>query len=313
MSPPSGRHEYTVVAWVDRFLTWRHDLARRKEADDIAVALQIGTALVEAAAARADGDDRRRLKEAAAELGAATPEAGQAMAQSESLAALMAAHGERLFVTEYGRVLEVVVDIERARFSAWYELFPRSCRPKTATHGTFADVIERLPDIAAMGFDVLYLPPIHPIGRDFRKGPNNSLTAGPNDPGSPWAIGAAEGGHRDIHPELGSAEDFRRLVGEARARGLEVALDIAFQCAPDHPYVTEHPEWFRHRPDGSIQYAENPPKKYQDIYPFDFESEDWRGAVARTEGRGGPLDRRGRDASSASTIRTPSPSPSGSG
>ncbi|BAN36235.1 alpha amylase catalytic region [Sulfuricella denitrificans skB26] len=268
-----GRHEYTVVAWVDRFLTWRHDLSRRNEADDIAIALRIGTLLVDAAAARAEGDDRRRLKEAAAELGAAAPEAGQAMAQSESLAALMAAHGERLFVSEYDHVLEVVVDTVRSRFSAWYELFPRSCGENGA-HGTFADVIARLPEIADMGFDVLYLPPIHPIGRTFRKGPNNSLTAAPNDPGSPWAIGAAEGGHRDIHPELGSAADFRRLVTEARARGLEVAMDIAFQCAPDHPYVTEHPEWFRHRPDGSIQYAENPPKKYQDIYPFDFECED---------------------------------------
>jgi len=269
-----GRHEYTVFAWVDRFLTWRHDLARRKEAEDIGVALQVGTTLLAAAAARTDGDDRRRLEDLAAELGAATPEAGQDLAQSEGLAALMAAHGERLFVSEYDRVLEVVVDTVRSRFSAWYELFPRSCGVDEATHGTFADVIERLPSIAAMGFDVLYLPPIHPIGRTYRKGPNNSLTAGPNDPGSPWAIGAAEGGHRDIHPELGSAEDFRRLVTEARARGLEVAMDIAFQCAPDHPCVSEHPEWFRHRPDGSIQYAENPPKKYQDIYPFDFESED---------------------------------------
>lgn len=270
-----GRHEYTVIAWADRFLTWRHDLARRKEADDIVVALQIGTALLDAAAERAGGDDRHRIADRAAELrAAATPEAGQIMAQNESLAILMAAHGERLFVSEYGRVLEVVVDTERARFSAWYELFPRSCRTGDAAHGSFADVMKRLPEIAAMGFDVLYMPPIHPIGRTFRKGPNNSLSAGPNDPGSPWAIGAAEGGHRDILSELGSAEDFRRLVAEARALGLEVAMDIAFQCAPDHPYVTQHPEWFRHRPDGSIQYAENPPKKYQDIYPFDFESED---------------------------------------
>ncbi|MDD5389776.1 MAG: alpha-1,4-glucan--maltose-1-phosphate maltosyltransferase [Gallionellaceae bacterium] len=268
-----GRHEYTVIAWVDRFLTWRHDLARRQDAEDIGVALRIGAELLEAAAARASGDDRKSLKTTAAELLAAAPKAGQALAQSDSLAALMAAHGERLFVTEYDRILEVVVDGARSRFSAWYELFPRSCG-EADKHGTFADVEKRLPEIAAMGFDVLYLPPIHPIGRTFRKGPNNSLTAGPNDPGSPWAIGAAEGGHRDIHPELGSAKDFRHLVTEARTRGLEVAMDIAFQCAPDHPYVKEHPEWFRHRPDGSIQYAENPPKKYQDIYPFDFECAD---------------------------------------
>jgi starch synthase (maltosyl-transferring) len=269
-----GRHEYTVIAWADRFLTWRHDLSRRKEPDDIAIALRVGITLLEAAANRADGDNRRRLEEISAALGVAAPEAGQTMAQSESLATLMAAHGERLFVSEYDHVLEVVVDTVRSRFSAWYELFPRSCGASEAVHGTFTDVIDRLPGIAAMGFDVLYLPPIHPIGRTFRKGPNNNLTAGPNDPGSPWAIGAAEGGHRDIHPELGSAADFRRLVTEARTRGLEVAMDIAFQCAPDHPYVTQHPEWFRHRPDGSIQYAENPPKKYQDIYPFDFECQD---------------------------------------
>ncbi len=272
-----GRHQYTVVAWVDNFLTWRHDLARRQDAADIAVALQVGEILLNAAAARASRGEAKRLKEWATRLGAATtPEAGRDLAQSDELGALMAVNAERPFVTEYDRVLEVVVDVERARFSSWYELFPRSCGSGDAAHGTFVDVMAQLADIAAMGFDVLYLPPIHPIGRAFRKGPNNSLVAGPNDPGSPWAIGAAEGGHRDIHPDLGSREEFRELVRRARALGLEVALDIAFQCAPDHPYVTQHPQWFRHRPDGSIQYAENPPKKYQDIYPFDFETEDWQ-------------------------------------
>lgn len=271
----AGRHEYTVVAWADRFLTWRHDIARRKDADDIAVALQAGAELVGAAASRASGEDCRRLREFESGLRtAATPEAGKAAAQSDSLARLMAAYSERHFVTEYDRVLEVVVDPARARFSAWYEIFPRSCRVDDARHGTFAGVIARLPQIAGMGFDVLYFPPIHPIGRTFRKGPNNMLASDPDDPGSPWAIGSSEGGHFDIHPELGSAEDFRRLVAEARALGIEVALDIAFQCSPDHPYVTAHPEWFRHRPDGSIQYAENPPKKYQDIFPFDFETDE---------------------------------------
>lgn len=269
-----GRHEYTLHAWADRFLTWRHDLSRRKEAVDILVALQVGTAMIEDAANRADSDDQGRLKDWADELCAvASPEAGQAMALDDSLAALMATHGERRFVTEYERVLEVVVETQRSRFSAWYELFPRSCGENGA-HGTFADVVKQLPYIASMGFDVLYLPPIYPIGRTFRKGANNHLAAGPDDPGSPWAIGAAEGGHCDILAELGSLEDFRRLVVEARAVGLEIAMDIAFQCSPDHPYVTDHPEWFRHRPDGSIQYAENPPKKYQDIYPLDFESDD---------------------------------------
>ena len=274
-----GRHQYMVIAWVDRFLSWRHDIARRQDSADIIVALQVGVSLVKDAAARVPPDaraDAHALGEWAIKLGTAvTPEFGRELAQSEHLATLMANHAERHFVSESERVLEIVVDPERARFSSWYELFPRSCGEGTA-HGNFADVARRLPEIAAMGFDVLYLPPIHPIGKAYRKGPNNSLDAGPKDPGSPWAIGALDGGHRDIHHELGSAEDFRRLVGEARAHGLEVAMDIAFQCSPDHPYVREHPDWFRHRPDGSVQYAENPPKKYQDIYPFDFECADWQ-------------------------------------
>jgi starch synthase (maltosyl-transferring) len=273
-----GRHEYTVVAWVDRFLTWRHDLARRNDPADIAVALEAGVQLLTAAAARAGQEAAQQLREWATQLHTVhSPAAGQAIAQSDSLAQLMAAHGERLFVTTSDRIFGVKVEPERARFSAWYELFPRSCGADETTHGTLADVIRHLPDIAARGFDVLYLPPIHPIGRSFRKGPNNTLIAAKHDPGSPWAIGAAEGGHKAIHPQLGTLDDLRRLCTEARARGIELALDIAFQCSPDHPYVTEHPEWFRHRPDGSIQYAENPPKKYQDIYPFDFECDDWQG------------------------------------
>ena len=284
-----GRHEYTVVAWVDRFLSWRHDIVRRQDADDIRVALQVGCELVDAATVRASGNDEHALREWSAKLAAApTPEFGRELAQNEHLANLMATHGERHFFTEYDRVLEIIVDVDRGRFSTWYELFPRSCiaddDQSENAHGNFAGVTERLPEIAAMGFDVLYLPPIHPIGRAFRKGPNNGLTAGPNDPGSPWAIGADEGGHRAIHPQLGSVEDFRQLVTEARKQGLELALDIAFQCAPDHPYVKEHPDWFRHRPDGSIQYAENPPKKYQDIYPFDFECDDWRGLWQELKG-----------------------------
>jgi starch synthase (maltosyl-transferring) len=164
----------------------------------------------------------------------------------------------------------------RARFSTWYEVFPRSCSPVAGRHGTFADLDERLDEIAAMGFDVLYLPPIHPIGREKRKGKNNAVSASPGDVGSPWAIGSAEGGHTAIHPELGTMADFRHLLMAARARGMEIAMDIAFQCAPDHPWVGEHPEWFAKRPDGSIQYAENPPKKYQDIYPLHFDTPHWR-------------------------------------
>ena len=172
--------------------------------------------------------------------------------------------------------LRVSVDRERARYSSWYELFPRSCSPNAGVHGTFADCAACLPYVAAMGFDVLYLPPIHPIGREQRKGRNNTLVTAADDVGSPWAIGAAEGGHTAVHPQLGTLGDFRTLLARASERGLEIALDIAFQCAPDHPWVKSHPRWFRWRPDGTVQYAENPPKKYQDIYPFDFESDDWQ-------------------------------------
>jgi starch synthase (maltosyl-transferring) len=172
--------------------------------------------------------------------------------------------------------LRVIVDRERARFSAWYEMFPRSCTPDASRPGTLRDAEARLPAIAAMGFDIVYLPPVHPIGRTHRKGRNNALTAGPYDPGSPWAIGSEAGGHTAVDPGLGTLDDFDRFVDAAHHLGLEVALDIAFQASPDHPWVREHPEWFRHRPDGSIKYAENPPKKYQDIYPFNFETPEWR-------------------------------------
>jgi starch synthase (maltosyl-transferring) len=168
------------------------------------------------------------------------------------------------------------VDPVRACYSTWYELFPRSCAPEEGGHGTFRDVIDWLPRIAEMGFDVVYLPPIHPVGQAFRKGKNNATSAVPGDVGSPWAIGSPAGGHKAIHPELGTQQDFQALVAAAGERGIALALDIAFQCSPDHPYVGEHPEWFRRRPDGTIQYAENPPKKYQDIYPFDFETAEWR-------------------------------------
>jgi starch synthase (maltosyl-transferring) len=161
-------------------------------------------------------------------------------------------------------------------FSTWYELFPRSASFE-GKHGTFRDVIKLLPRISAMGFDVLYLPPIHPIGKLNRKGKNNSVRAQAGEPGSPWAIGSGEGGHKAIHPELGTLEDYKKLIAESKKLNIDIALDLAYQCAPDHPYVKEHPEWFKQRPDGSIQYAENPPKKYQDIYPFNFECEDWQG------------------------------------
>jgi len=188
----------------------------------------------------------------------------------------MAARPDRSASTTYERVLTIVVDSVRARFGAWYEMFPRSCTSDPRRSGTFREAESRLPDIAAMGFDVVYLPPVHPIGTTNRKGRNNSLMAAPGDPGSPWAVGSRNGGHTAIDPDLGTIDDFDRFVGLANRLGLEVALDIAFQASPDHPWVEEHPAWFRQRPDGSIKHAENPPKKYQDIFPFDLESADWQ-------------------------------------
>ncbi|MDR5683261.1 MAG: alpha-1,4-glucan--maltose-1-phosphate maltosyltransferase [Armatimonadota bacterium] len=270
-----GRYRYTVEGWIDRFGSWVRDLEKRMRAgQQTNVDLQIGASLVEDAAGRAAGPDRADLMKAARVLREGTVEATRT-AFSRELAALMARHDPRRIVTRYERELQVVVDRQRAGFSAWYELFPRSCATEPGRHGTFRDVERLLPYVAGMGFDVLYLPPIHPIGRTHRKGKNNSPVAGPDDPGSPWAIGGPEGGHKAVHPQLGTLDDFRRLVRAAREYGLEIALDLAFQCSPDHPYVREHPEWFRLRPDGTIQYAENPPKKYQDIYPFDFECEAW--------------------------------------
>ncbi|MFO1324400.1 MAG: alpha-1,4-glucan--maltose-1-phosphate maltosyltransferase [Burkholderiales bacterium] len=274
--PTPGRYHYTVTAWVDAFLSWRHDFARRIDADDLRIAAQAGADWIEAAARRAAGSDAAHLKQWATRLrGQVDVDALRADAMDEDLATVAMRHPDRSHATTYPAEFPLVVDRERARFGAWYELFPRSCAELPGAHGTLRDCIGRLPYIATMGFDVLYLPPIHPIGRERRKGRNNTLESSPADVGSPWAIGAAEGGHTAIHPELGTLEDFRALVASARAQGLELALDIAYQCAPDHPYVGEHPAWFRRRPDGSVQYAENPPKKYQDIYPFNFESDDW--------------------------------------
>jgi starch synthase (maltosyl-transferring) len=269
-----GRHFYTVEGWVDHFHTWARDLVRRLEVgQDVSQELRVGAGLVRAAAKRAGGADAAALQQAARELAGKRAEES---ALSAELAALMARNPDRGTATRYSRELAVTVDRERARYGSWYEMFPRSASEDPGRHGTFADVEARLPYVAGMGFDVLYLPPIHPIGRAFRKGRNNSVVAATGDPGSPWAIGGSEGGHKSIHPELGTLDDFRRLVAAARGHGLEIALDVAFQASPDHPYVKEHPDWFRARPDGTIQYAENPPKKYQDIYPFDFESRAWQ-------------------------------------
>jgi len=278
--PRAGRYRYTVTAWVDHFESWRCELERRDDRADIRTALQVGSALIDDAAARAEGSDSTILDEWSKHLLAAALDAGadsaaqKAMALDVARAAVMARYADRSLAASMAR--ELVADRKRAGFSSWYEMFPRSAGTEPGHHGTFKDVLDRLPYLADMGFDVLYFPPIHPIGRINRKGTNNTLAAKPGDVGSPWAIGAAEGGHKDILAQLGTFEDFRDLLAKANGLGIEIALDIAFQCAPDHPYVKAHPQWFKHRPDGSVQYAENPPKKYQDIYPFDFESDDWR-------------------------------------
>jgi starch synthase (maltosyl-transferring) len=280
--PVPGRYSYTVIAWVDRFESWRRELERREELNDIRIALQAGSTLVSEAADRASGADADSLSSWAALL-RKTAARGDAAADLTTLKAVALDPARAMLVRRYAdrrwaasAARELVADRMRAGFSSWYELFPRSAAPTPERHGNFRDVEARLPYVASMGFDVLYFPPIQPIGRVNRKGANNALQAGPRDVGSPWAIGSAEGGHKEVLPELGTLEDFKRLLDRARSFGIEIALDLAFQCAPDHPYVSEHPQWFKHRPDGSVQYAENPPKKYQDIYPFDFESDDWR-------------------------------------
>jgi starch synthase (maltosyl-transferring) len=313
-----GAWRFTILGWVDHFASWTGELKKRiaaqnepgpaavtqamapnpeagisigsnSIAQDILLALRSGAQLVHEAAQRARRDDAKRLRGLAQNLEKLAEEKRAAYDDpcDESLIELMARYPDLTHTTRFETELPVWVDRERARFSAWYELFPRSASPVSGQHGTFRDVERQLPEIAAMGFDILYMPPIHPIGRAFRKGPNNSTDAPPGAPGSPWGIGDREvqtsassgdqGGHKSIHPQLGTFADFDSLVTAARSQGVEIALDIAFQCSPDHPWVKEHPEWFSIRPDGSIQYAENPPKKYQDIYPLNFESSDWRG------------------------------------
>jgi starch synthase (maltosyl-transferring) len=274
-----GRWEYTVEAWVDYFETWCRDLRKRQAArQDLSVEFLRGEQLVRSAAERAQGEDARWLAQWAARIAdpALLPEQRYAAALDASLTALVGRYPPPGLMVRHEPWLPLTVDRERARYSTWYELFPRSCAPEPGRHGNLRDVAARLPYVAQMGFDVLYLPPIHPIGATYRKGANNVVTAGPGEVGSPWAIGSGAGGHKAVHPDLGTLADLQFLVEAAGRHGIELALDIAFQCSPDHPYVREHPEWFQARPDGTIQYAENPPKKYQDIYPFHFETAHWQ-------------------------------------
>jgi starch synthase (maltosyl-transferring) len=277
-----GTWQYTVHARVDPFLSWRHDFARRIDLDDVRVAALGGAVLIAEAARRAAGSGEdaplaawsRELDKAA--RSGATLEALHEIGLDEVRGLMAERYPDLSLAATDAPVLEVSVERERARFSSWYEFFPRSASGDGKRHGTFADCEAWLPYVKRMGFDVLYFPPIHPVGHERRKGRNNTLKIESGDVGSPWAVGSAEGGHDAILNELGTLADFKRLIKKAGDHGIELALDIAFQCAPDHPWVSEHPEWFKKRADGSIQYAENPPKKYQDIYPLDFESAQWR-------------------------------------
>jgi len=277
----AGRWEYAVVAWGDTFRSWKKTFAVRVQAKDPDVPIEAleGARLLHAAGGRARAAGAAaagaQLEDCADLLPTVKPEDIMDVLLSEELQALMDQYPERELSTT-SDTLRVIVERERARFSAWYEFFPRSAEGIGNKHSTFRDCLGRLDHAASMGFDVIYFPPIHPIGITARKGKNNALTAQPGDVGSPWAIGGPAGGHRAIEPALGTEKDFVWLVKETKKRGLEIALDFAINCSPDHPYVKEHPEWFYKRPDGSIRYAENPPKKYQDIYPINFHCDDWR-------------------------------------
>lgn len=272
-----GRARFTIFAWVDHWETWRKDLGKRISAhNDSDVDYLIGANLIAAAADRAKLPDKHWLLAKATALRAETnTDVRRDLSTDSMLNDMVARYPDRAFASQYERTLEIVVDPVRARFSSWYEMFPRSSGKSADDHGTFADVEAKLPYVAELGFDVLYFPPIHPIGLNYRKGKNNAVQAERDDVGSPWAIGAKEGGHKAIHADLGTLEDFRKLVKAAESLGIQIALDIAFQVSPDHPYVKESEAWFKKRPDGTIQYAENPPKKYQDIYPFEFETPKW--------------------------------------
>ena len=275
-----GRYQYAIEAWTDHFGTWRRDFVKRVEArQEVSLELEEGARLIETRLKAVAGAERRSLKKAIDTIRSSSKEArdpGDARivaALDEEVAAIMARNSDRSGSTVTKPALELTVERERARFGAWYELFPRSTGRKEQ-HGTFKTAARALKRVADMGFDVVYLPPIHPIGETNRKGKNNTLKAGIDDVGSPWAIGSAAGGHKDVHPDLGTIEDFDAFVAAAEHLGLEVALDFAIQCAPDHPWVKEHPDWFHILPDGSIRHAENPPKKYQDIYPVNFDTPD---------------------------------------
>lgn len=268
-----GSYFFTVRAWVDHFDTW-YDGIKKKAAANVDVSVE----LMEGAAYLNELVKENKNLQTWAKRMADRSQKEKLISEvlSEDFARIVHENPLRQHITSSGAEFEVRVEHKKALYSTWYELFPRSSSLQSGRHGTFFDTIKLLPRVAAMNFDVLYLPPIHPIGKINRKGKNNTVKALPGEPGSPWAIGSDEGGHKSVHPELGTMDDYKKLIREAKKFDIDIAMDLAFQCAPDHPYVKQHPTWFKQRPDGSIQYAENPPKKYQDIYPFNFESEDWK-------------------------------------
>jgi starch synthase (maltosyl-transferring) len=272
-------HEYTVEAWTDTFRSWQQEFAKKFEGgiSDLRSEALEGAAIVKAAASRArNRADAARLLEFAEQIVTGANSEIYAIARSGELEVLMATYPDRADATQYEPTPSVVVDRPAALFGAWYEFFPRSAEGRGDRGSTFRDCLARADDAKAMGFDVIYFPPIHPIGHANRKGRNNAITSEPGDPGVPWAIGSEAGGHKAVEPSLGTVEDFDWLQKEIRKRGMEIALDFAINCSPDHPYVKEHPDWFYKRPDGTIKYAENPPKKYEDIYPLNFRCENWR-------------------------------------
>jgi starch synthase (maltosyl-transferring) len=275
----NAQHEYTIEAWEDAFRSWQVEYDKKYGAGnvDLRTELDEGSILAEKAADRATlKQDKERLIAFSKQLKSADAHFGAQLAKNQELAGLMAAWPDLSLSTEFQPYLRAIVDRPQALFAAWYEFFPRSAEGKANSGSKFRDCISRIEEAKAMGFDVIYFPPIHPIGFTARKGKNNAVTCEPGEPGVPYAIGSKFGGHKAVEPELGTLDDFDWLVGEIKARGMEVALDFAINCSPDHPYVKEHPEWFFHRPDGTIKYAENPPKKYQDVYPLNFHNPDWR-------------------------------------
>jgi starch synthase (maltosyl-transferring) len=272
-------HEYTIEAWEDRFKSWQVEYAKKYGAGNTALRTELdeGSILIQQAVTRATRkQDKDRLNVFARQLKSADAHVGAQLAKNPELTGLMAAWPDLDLSTEFRPYLNATVDRPKARFAAWYEFFPRSAEGKGDSGSKFRDCLPRIDDAKAMGFDVIYFPPIHPIGFANRKGKNNSVTGEPGEPGVPYAIGSQFGGHKAVEPELGTLDDFDWLVSELHARGMEIALDFAINCSPDHPYVKDHPEWFFHRPDGSIKYAENPPKKYEDVYPLNFYNPDWR-------------------------------------